>query len=293
MRKIRLSITMICVLSLSGCNLSQQNSSIKSEPGWTSNITVDDFMRQRLISQQAINNNNQFIPEDANGQVKITGTEKILIVEQEHLDATPDDLPEHLYILWVLRESGSNDDVVFRGEILQVEKSLIAEIKQAITSQSFEITQAAIDAKKVNNFFQNNSFQFTFHRSDNGYWQPGTTDEYDFDTNRQVAVEGSDYKLLALSRDLDAAAESLPDQVRVQLSKTSPLSSLPDFEANAELFMVPKSVISDMKTALSSDPQGSVTRNTETWIHLVSFHLRASIVLSSANEQKSMTFHFK
>lgn len=279
--KIKLFIAIIGMSGFLGCSSDKLKPNQKN-PNWTSDISISDLVQGIKQQQDATDNNNNdsFFPDDANSQVKITGTEKIILIEQKYLDAPPNDLSESLFIVWAMREDKSNDDVIFKGQTLQIEKSLIADIKQAIDSQSYEIKQATIDAKKKDAL--ENSFTFTFHRSENGYWRPETSEDYDFDLNRQVPVKESDYNLAALKKDLDAAPEDLPDQVVVELNKETenPSTSILETQVDIETWMVPKSVIADIKTEHANN--GKVSKDEETWILLASFNSNTRINLKSS-----------
>lgn len=238
--------------------------------------------RQQLSSgntQNATANDEELFPENVNGQVKITGTDPqvTLLVAQKYLDDDPNTLPDSIFILLVDEASAANNgDISFTGEILQVQKSLITNIKQAITSQSYEITQATVDTNKVTGS-QDIPFTFTFHRLNNDYWQPDIEDDYNFDASRQVAIEGTEYKLLALTNDLDA--QNLSEEVRVFAFRILSTSVVTSIRVDGEFLRVPKSVIADMKTALNLNPNGTVIRNNNTWQSLASFKLTVSLSL--------------
>ena len=288
-QKMRLIIMTLLVSLFIGCSSKNQDGTNTGDSNnGNPNVTLDDFIGSMKTVSNNINNDGNnitegFFPDDTNSQVKVTGTNQQLLVDQTHLDAEPASLPEYVSITLVTRTDESNGDITFEGQVFITQKSLIEDIKQAIASDPKEIEQATIDAKKFTVFFQDISFTTTFHRVSNDYIMPDEEDEYD--PNKPVRVGGTNYILFALKSDLDADAQSLPDQVKVQLIEDLGQSLgneiLTELDISGEFLMVPKSVIADIKAALALTPVGIVERDSNTWHSFMSFSITLEFATAS------------
>ena len=283
-QRMRLFIIVFLVLPFIGCN-SNNNQDNTNTPNL--DVTLNDFIGVMKIASNSINSNGTintagFFPDNTNNQVKVRGTNKTLLVDQDHLDTALADVPEYISITLVTRTDNNNGDITFEGQVFLTKKSLITDIKQAIASDPKEIEQSTIDAKKFALLFENISFTTTFHRFNDSYIQPNEEDEYD--PNRPVLVKDTTYALFAPKRHLDADAQTLPDQVIVYLADLGQgLGSQIQTELNVsgQFVMVPKSVIADVKTALTSNPAGTVERDDNTWHPLVSFTINLEFMIPS------------
>ena len=292
-QKMRLIIMILLVSIFVGCSSKNQDDTNNEDPDTENpNVTFNDFIgSMKTISSSNIDNNGNinvntegFFPDEVNSQVKVKGTNQVLLVDQVHLDAEPTDL--YISIMLVTRTEESNGDVKFEGQIFLAQKSLIEDIKQAIASDPKEIEQATLDAKKFTFIFSDISFTFTFHPVNNGYIMPEEGEEYDSD--RAVQVKDTNYILVALKSDLDADAQNLPDQVRVHLAEVPESlgngNEIPtELNLSGEFLMVPKSVIADMKAALALDPVGTVERNSNTWHSFMSFTITIELTTTTSN----------
>ena len=246
---------------------------------------TNDFIGVLKVIQSSNDENNSlegFAPDNINSQVKVKETNKILLVNQEHLDADIQDLPEEgIGITLVTQTSNnSNGDITLEGQAFLVQKSLITDIKQAINSNPKEIEQATIDDKKVILLFADISFTITLHRFNNSYIPPNEKDEYD--SSKPVQIKDTTSALLfALKSNLDADAQDLPDQVMVSLidlGQPTPTG----LKISGGFLMVPKSVIADIKTALNNNPVGSVERDNSTWHLVASFTINLEFIVPSS-----------
>ena len=290
-RKMRLIIITLLVSLFIGCSSKNQDGTNTGDSNnGNPNVTFNDFIGSiKTVSSSNIDNNGSinvntegFFPDEVNSQVKVKGTNQVLLVDQAYLDAEPTDL--YISIMLVTRTEESNGDVKFEGQVFLAQKSLIEDIKQAIASDPKEIEQATIDAKKFTFLFSDISFTFTFHRINNDYIMPDEEEEYD--SNRAVQVKDTNYILVALKSDLDADAQNLPDQVRVHLAEVpeslgNSNEILTELNLSGELLMVPKSVIADMKAALALDPPGTVERDSNTWDSFMSFTITIELPATS------------
>ena len=245
-------------------------------------ITLNDFIGFLKIISNNINTGesnaaSSFFPDTVNSQVKVKGTNKTLLVDQAYLDA--EDIPEYISITLVTRTVKSDGDITFEGQAFVTQKSLIENIKTAIASNPKEIEQSTIDAQKFTFLIENISFTTTFHLVNNSYIQPPSGQNEEYDLNRAVPVEDTDYILLALKNHLDANAQDLPDQVIVYLID-QPTNIQTEINMSGEFVLVPKSVIADMKTALTNPP-GTIARNNSTWHTIASFNIDIELSTSS------------
>ncbi len=294
-QKMRLFIIVSCTFLFLGCRAEvQQEEPNQPNPNIQNpDVTFDDFLESMKIAFSNNNNDDSnsddiagAFPEDLNSQVTVKGTSKTLLVDQAHLDTELTSLPEYISIILVTRGADqSNGDVTFEGEVLLTQKSLITDIKQAIASDPKEIEQSTIDAKEFTFLLEDVSFTITFHRFNNDYIQLDQEDEDEYDINRVVQVENTNYTLLALKDDLDADIQTLPDQVMiylVDLGQPSSSDEIPtELSISSKLLMVPKSVITDIKAALALEPVGTVEQDSSTWHPLISFNISMKLITSS------------
>lgn len=275
---------------------------------WSTDVSHDAFIEfiNQIDSATNIANEEEVFFENVNSEVKIKGTNCILLVSREYLNMSPANLPETLAIQWFTKRKNSNknsfisslirwftrrnSDILFEGKDIHIEKSLIADIKAAIASASKEITQPVLDAKTTS---ENFAFALTFHYSDNGYWRPSAEkNEHKFNEQRAARVRGTeDDYLFAFRNDLKAELTNLPDKVQIIQSR---IKGVPDkfqaalslrkhlrsrtrnilsqLQADVEFLMVPKSVIKTMKTPLIQRMRG-IKRDHKTWLPLVSINI--------------------
>ena len=279
-QKMRLLTTIFLALLFIGCNSKNNQDDTNAQ---NPDVTLNDFIGVMEIASSSLNSNENintegFFPDNTNSQVKVKGTNKTLLVDQEHLDAELADIPEYISITLVTRTDNSNGDIIFEGQAFITEKSLITDIKEAIDSSPKEIEQTTIDAKKFTVLFEDISFTTTFHLFNNSYTQPNEEDEYD--PNKAVRVKDTTYALFAPERHLDADAQTLPDQVIVYLVDLGGSGIQTELDISGKFLMVPKSVIADVKTALTPTPVGTVERDNNTWHPLVSFTINIEFITS-------------
>ena len=190
MKKLKLIIAAMILGSIViWCNSNKEQPT--SSGNWIKDVSNDAFIEfiNQLDSAANIDNEEEFFFDDVNSEVKIKGTNRILLVSKKYLNISSINLPETLaiqwftrrqnnnssknslissLIRWFTRERNSNSDILFEGKDIYVERSLIVDIKAAITSRSNEITQSVLDTKTTS---ENFSFAFTFHRFDDVYWK--------------------------------------------------------------------------------------------------------------------------
>ena len=320
MKKLKLIIAAMILGSIViWCNSNKEQPT--SSGNWIKDVSNDAFIEfiNQLDSAANIGNEEEFFFDDVNSEVKIKGTNRILLVSKEHLNISSINLPETLaiqwfarrqnnnssknslissLIRWFTRERNSNSDILFEGKDIYVERSLIVDIKTAIASRSNEITQSVLDTKTTS---ENFSFAFTFHRFDDVYWKsPIEKNDDKFNEQRAVKVREteSDY-LFALKRDLNAEFEKLPDRVQIIQARIKgasdkfqaafslrknlrPTRGVSDkLQIDAELLMVPKSVLEEMRAPILRRMRG-VKRDNNKWFSLVSINVAFGIPLTEA-----------
>ena len=147
----------------------------------TDSFDVDEFKSIIGLQIEAIDRSSmrmnlklkRFFKEGGiNADIKIKESNKTLLVQQAHLDATGP-LQGRLFVAWVERTTQGNN-ILFSGEVLEIQKSLMTDMKEILKGTSKEIEQSVIDTKRVSKslLFSNLSFTFTFYPDDKGYWHP-------------------------------------------------------------------------------------------------------------------------
>ena len=306
MKKLKLIITAVILGSIViGCSNKEQ---LALSGSWSKDISNDAFIEfvNQIDSVTNIGNEEEFFFDDVNSEVKIEGTDRILLVSKEYLNKSSINLPETLaiqwfarrqnnskssfissLIRWITRKRNSDNDILFEGKDIHVERSLIVDIKEAVASASKEIAQSVLDAKTTS---ENFSFAFTFHHFDNGYWTSLIEKSGDkFNEQKPVKVRGTenDY-LFAFRSDLSAEFAELSDRVQIiqgrikgvsdkfqaalSLRKNLRSGKSATLQVGAELLMVPKSVTEEMGRSILNRMRG-VEKDDGKWLSLVSINV--------------------
>ena len=311
MKKVKLIIAAVILGSIViWCNSGKEQPPLSGD--WSADVSNNDFVEfiNQLDNATNIDSEEEFFFDDVNSEVKVQGTDRILLVSKKYLNNSSVNLPAILIIQWfarkqnsgknsfisslirwVTRKRNSNNDILFEGKDIRVERSLIVDIQAAIASKSNEITQSVLDAKTIS---ENFSFAFTFHHFDNGYWKSSIGENDDkFNGQRTIKVRGTenDY-LFAFRNDLDAELTRLPERVQIVQARIRGVSDklqaalslrrnlrsrvrggvFEKLQADVELLMVPKSVIEEMKAPLLSLMRG-IERDNNKWFSLVSINV--------------------
>ena len=305
MKKFKLMIAAVILGPIViGCSNKDQ---LALSANWSQDITNDAFIEfvNQIDRATNIANEEEFFFDDVNSEVKITGTDRVLLVSKEYLNMSSVSLPETLaiqwfaqrqsrkssfissLIRWVTRKRNTDSDILFEGKDIHVERSLIVDIKEAIASVSKEIAQSVLDAKTTS---ENFSFAITFHHFDNGYWTSLTEKDGDkFNERKPVKVRGTegDY-LFAFRSDLSAPVAELPDRIQmiqgrikgvsdrfqaaISLRKNLRSGKSATLQVGAELLMLPKSVTEEMGRSILNRMRG-VEKDDDSWFPLVSINI--------------------
>ena len=225
-----------------------------------------------------------FLGGDINGEVKIKGTNRTLLIQQPHLDAVS--LQGRLFVAWVEKTTQGNN-ILFAGKVLEVQKSLMTELKEILKGTSKEIEQSTIDTQLVSKslLFSDLSFTFTFYPDDKSYWRPDEFAKKPW-ARRSIPVDMGLInmgELLTWQEYLTDNA-NFSDQVIVHLIN-APSSNRKNVEMTTEFYQVPKTVIADFKET-QKGVKLAVNKNDD-WI------LRVSLTVTLSSPYLRHFKHFK
>lgn len=188
-----------------------------------------------------------FLGGDINGEIKIKGTNKTLLIQQPHIDAAS--LGGRLMLAWVEKTIQDNN-VIFSGKVLEIQESLMVEIKDILKGTSKEIEQSTIDAQLASKslLFSDLSFTFTFYPDDkDSYWHPDEFAEKPW-AARSIPMDMGLINMgeLLTWQEYFTDSANLLDQVTVHLIN-APSSNRKSVEMTTEFYQVPKTVIADVQ----------------------------------------------